>query len=114
MKPSERIKLLADEGSFKEMYVELKSNDPLDFPGYKDKLKLNVEKTGKEDSVTAGVCKISGIRTAIAIMDSRFLMGSMGEKISVDNIFGKRRSKDAGGFIFTDADGKDVGSGGKL
>ena len=74
----DRINMISDEGSFKELYKKLKSNNPLDFPDYERKLEGNRRKTGALDAVVTGTCKIDGITTGIAVLDSRFLMGSMG------------------------------------
>ena len=78
IKPIDRIEMISDEDSFKELYATLKTTDPLQFPDYEKKLEKLRRKTGSNEAVVTGVCKISGIKTAIAVMDSRFLMGSMG------------------------------------
>ena len=60
--------------------------DPLDFPGYAEKLAALEQKTGLREAVVTGTARIGGYRTALAVMDSRFIMGSMssavGEKIT--------------------------------
>lgn len=74
----DRIEMIGDEKSFKEMYADIRSNNPIDFPEYEKKLEINRRKTGQLDAVVTGVCKIDGMRTAVAVLDARFLMGSMG------------------------------------
>ncbi len=74
----ERINQIFDEGSFKPMFEEIKATNPLDFPGYEEKLNSVKEKTGLEEGVLCGVGKIDSKKVAVAIMDSKFLMGSMG------------------------------------
>ena len=96
MNPKERIFMLADAKSFREHDKNLASVNPLDFPEYEEKLKSNAEKTGNADAVVTGVIKILGIETAIAVMDGRFLMGSMGtvagEKITrITEYAGKKK-----------------------
>lgn len=74
----DRIEMISDEKSFREMYADIRSNNPIDFPEYEKKLELNRRKTGQLDAIVTGVCKIDGMRTAVAVLDARFLMGSMG------------------------------------
>ncbi len=73
-----RIGMVCDEGSFKEMWPELKSSNPIDFPEYEDKLKALKLKSGRNDAFLAGKARINDIKVAIGVLDSRFLMGSMG------------------------------------
>jgi acetyl-CoA carboxylase carboxyl transferase subunit beta len=83
------ISILFDEGSFKEFNANIKSVDPLKFADYKtyrDRYKATVEKTGKNEAVTTGTAKIEKRNVVGALMDFRFLGGSMGsvvgEKVS--------------------------------
>lgn len=78
MTPQERILSLADERTFREHDRKLRTMNPLKFPEYGEKLSANEERTGAADAVMTGVMKLNGIDTAIAVMDGRFLMGSMG------------------------------------
>lgn len=78
MTPMERISLIGDEKSFHEMSGGLTTKNPLKFPGYDKKLEDNKKKTGTEDAIVTGVLKIKGMRAAVGVLDSRFLMGSMG------------------------------------
>ena len=81
MSPRERIGMLCDEGSFREMYAGLKTGNPLDFPGYEKKLEENRKRTGQADAFVGGTCKVGGIRLAVGVLDGRFLMGSMGTAV---------------------------------
>ncbi|WP_255467379.1 acetyl-CoA carboxylase, carboxyltransferase subunit beta [Raoultibacter phocaeensis] len=81
MSSSERICDLFDAGSFEEWERGLPQTDPLDFPGYRDKLASACEQTGLDDAVRCGSGAIAGMRMAIAIMDARFFMGSMGSVV---------------------------------
>lgn len=74
----QRIGSLIDQDLFEEWDRELQSNNPLDFPDYDDKLKIDQEKTGMKDAVVTGKGKINGLETAIVVMDARFRMASMG------------------------------------
>lgn len=74
----ERLNSLVDEDSFQEMDRFIQTTDPLDFPGYNEKIRSLQEKTRLSDGVLTGIGKIEGNDTAIGIMDPTFLMGSMG------------------------------------
>ena len=78
MTPHERILSLSDARTFRIHEEKLRSVNPLDFPEYEEKLAANEERTGHTDAVVTGTMKIDGMETAIAVMDGRFLMGSMG------------------------------------
>ncbi|MGX7351902.1 acetyl-CoA carboxylase, carboxyltransferase subunit beta [Enterococcus canis] len=74
----ERLALLIDEKSFEESGTELETKDPLDFPGYLDKLKGLREQTGLHEAVLTGKATINGLPLYLGIMDANFIMGSMG------------------------------------
>jgi acetyl-CoA carboxylase carboxyl transferase subunit beta len=85
----ERIDLTVDIGTFREFNRHIGANDPLKFVeakgSYADKAKAAVESTGMNEAVITGSGNIGGIRTVLAVMDFRFLGGSLasgtGEKI---------------------------------
>lgn len=95
MTPAERIRFLEDEKTFREMDGDLVSSDPLSFEGYEDKLKEMQERTKHREAVVCGTMRMDKIPVAIGVMDSRFLMGSMGtvvgEKISRLAEYAKRK-----------------------
>ena len=74
----ERLDLTVDEGSFQELFTGIKTENPLNFPGYMEKLAATKEKTGLDEAVVTGVATIKAQKTALAIMDSNFIMASMG------------------------------------
>jgi len=74
----ERIAFLVDEGSFEEWDVELRAQDPLEFPGYLEKLTEAQEKAQMPEGVLSGQAKIGGISVVLALNESNFMMGSMG------------------------------------
>jgi acetyl-CoA carboxylase carboxyl transferase subunit beta len=78
MNADERLSLICDKGSFSELDATLSSRNPIDFPGYSEKTAELRQKTGLEDSIITGTCTIRGIKTVIGVMDSRFMMASMG------------------------------------
>ena len=73
-----RVELLADKGSFMELDAHMPVADPLDFPGYEEKLEAMREKTGLDEAVLTGTCTIDGERAVLCVMDNRFIMSSMG------------------------------------
>lgn len=77
MNALQRISLIADE-DFQEFDAELKSKNIIDFPGYDEKLKKALETNDKNEAVTCGLCTIGGHKAAVFVMDSTFMMGSMG------------------------------------
>ena len=81
-----RLSTVLDHGSFRELTVRTPTPDPLDFPGYKEKLEGLRRKTGLEEAVVTATGTIGGTACVIGVLDSRFLMGSMsttvGEKIT--------------------------------
>ena len=78
---AERMRLTADSGSFVEYDAEMHSADPLGFPGYAKKVESLQTMTGMKDAVITGECTIKGSRTVIIVMDSHFMMASMGSVV---------------------------------
>jgi len=77
----ERIEFLLDEASFEEFDKEMISSNPLHFPDYIEKLESDRKKTDLNEAVVTGKGTIDGIPVVIAVMDSRFRMGSMGSVV---------------------------------
>lgn len=78
IKTGNRIKMVADAGTFEPWFEDLETGNPLDFPGYEEKITSVVEKTGIREAVTIGKAKILGEETVLGVCDARFFMGSMG------------------------------------
>ncbi len=74
----QRIEMTVDEGTFEEFDKDMMSNNIIDFPEYTRKLKNAKINSGENESVITGVCTIGGQKTVIAVMNSQFMMGSMG------------------------------------
>ena len=73
--------MVADKDTFEPWFEELESKNPLDFPGYPEKIKAAQEKTGLHEAVTVGKCKVYGLDTVIGVCDARFMMSSMGHVV---------------------------------
>lgn len=77
----ERIAVMTDENSFEEISPDLISNNPLEFQDkmpYVNRLRSAIKTTGIKDSTVCGTAKIDGQPVAMAVMDFRFMGGSMG------------------------------------
>ena len=81
MSAPERLKNTLDQGSFREMDAEMISENPLSFPDYVERLEKDQKKSSLNEAVVTGEGTIDGYRTAIAVMDARFRMGSMGSVV---------------------------------
>ena len=80
----DRIKSLADEGSFTELFGDLKPADPLHFTDtepYKKRLVEAAEKSGQTEAVTVGTCLIDQLPIALAVLNFNFMGGSMGSVV---------------------------------
>lgn len=74
----ERIAMICDEDSFNEFGKDIETEVGLDFPNYKEKLDKSMKKSKLKEGVITGEGRINGINSIIAVMDSNFMMGSMG------------------------------------
>ncbi|MCL2618718.1 MAG: acetyl-CoA carboxylase, carboxyltransferase subunit beta [Defluviitaleaceae bacterium] len=77
----ERVALTADEGSYLECDADLAGGNPLDFPGYSEKLASLREATGINDAIVCGKCTVDGFECYVGSMDPTFIMGSMGSVV---------------------------------
>lgn len=78
------VALLMDEGSFEEIDAGLRSGDPLSFKDlkpYSERLRAAEKKVGRLDAVLSGVGTVDGLPVALAVMDFRFIGGSMGSVV---------------------------------
>ena len=80
----ERIALIADPDSFEALNEALEPTDPLSFKdrrAYADRLRESQAATGLRDGVVTGLCRVDGLAMALAVMDFRFMGGSMGSVV---------------------------------
>ncbi len=77
----ERLDITADKDSFRELDTALTSANPIGFPGYEDKIGEMQEKCNLKEAIITGECTIHGFRSVIGIMDSNFMMASMGSVV---------------------------------
>lgn len=84
MTAKERIDSIIDQGTFSEKWENLLSDDPLNFVGvksYKEKLEEEMRNTGMKEAIITGTGEIGKISVAISVLDSHFIMGSMGSVV---------------------------------
>ncbi len=73
-----RLALILDQNTFEETNVHAKFCDPIKFPGYWEKHESIVKKDGLNEAIVTGKGCINGQRVMIGVMDTRYMMGSMG------------------------------------
>ncbi|MGM9579552.1 MAG: acetyl-CoA carboxylase carboxyltransferase subunit beta [Evtepia sp.] len=81
MSARQRLNFLADKGSFRELFSDIQSGDPLDFPGYREKLETVRSVSGEKEGVLCGTAAIGGEPCCLFLMDPYFMMGSMGSAV---------------------------------
>ena len=77
------VELLVDEGTFSESDIHLRATDPLcfsDLKAYTDRIELS-ESKGQDEAVISGTAVLDGMSVALAVMDFRFIAGSMGSVV---------------------------------
>ena len=80
----ERIKLLADDGTFIEFNADITSGDPLSFKDtmpYPERIKESQKRSGLNEAVISGEALVNGHPVVFAIMDFSFMGGSMGSVV---------------------------------
>ncbi len=77
----QRIELICDEQTFREINRNMMGKNPLDFPKYEEKIQGIQRKTSLKEGIVTGYGRVGGMKVAIGAMDSRFIMGSMGSAV---------------------------------
>jgi len=77
----QRIGYLTDKDSFSELFSEIVSRNPIEFPGYAEKLEKMREDAREPEAVVCGMAKICGESCAMFVMEPYFMMGSMGAAV---------------------------------
>ena len=76
-----RLKQILDKDTFHEMFGDVTTENILNFEGYEEKIKKSRLKSGIDEAVIVGCGKINNIKITIGVMDSNFMMGSMGKTV---------------------------------
>ncbi len=77
----ERIEMTVDADSFQELDAAIQTANPIDFPGYDKKLAGAKQTTGMNEAVLTGICTIRRRKCVLVVMDSHFMMASMGSAV---------------------------------
>lgn len=78
---NKRLSITLDKNSFVELFENISTVNPLDFPEYLEKIEKYQDETNEVEAFVCGKGKIKGIEVAIGVLDSYFLMGSMGSVV---------------------------------
>ncbi len=81
---TQRVQLIADKDSFVEMFTSFKPLDPLTFvdtEAYEKRLQSAQAKSGRDEGVIVGTCKLNGKPIALGVLDFSFMAGSMGSVV---------------------------------
>lgn len=81
LKWQDRLHMTADPDTFKEFDSNITSKNPIDFPDYEKKIREMQQKCDTKEAIVTGECLIHGYRCVIGIMDSNFMMASMGSVV---------------------------------
>ena len=81
MKARQRIQMITDKGSFHELYPNMKADNPLNFPGYKEKLETVRVASSEKEAVVCGTAAIGKQKCCLFVMEPYFMMGSMGSAV---------------------------------
>lgn len=81
MNAGERIELIVDPGTYEEFDSNMTAKNPIDYPDYEKKISQGQHRAGLKDAVVTGRGKVNGYEAVVAVMDSHFMMGSMGSVV---------------------------------
>ena len=77
----QRLRMLVDKGTFRELFAGVEGHDPLGFPGYREKLEQVQAASNETEGVLCGTARIGGQPCCLFIMEPYFMMGSMGTAV---------------------------------
>jgi acetyl-CoA carboxylase carboxyl transferase subunit beta len=103
----ERLSLIIDEGTFYEWNTVMPTQNPLDFPDYDEKLQDAKWRTGLDEAVVTGTAAIDKIRVALCVMDSNFIMASVGKVVGekITQVFERATEERLPIIVFTASGG---------
>jgi len=90
----EYLELLSDAGTWRELYANLRPQDPLGFESYSERLASAQQKTGQPDAIYTGVARLEGVPLHLGVMNFAFMGGSMGSVVGEKVARLARRSAD--------------------
>ena len=77
----QRLRMLVDKGTFRELFAGVEGHDPLGFPGYREKLEQVQAASNETEGVLCGTARIGGQPCCLFVMEPYFMMGSMGTAV---------------------------------
>lgn len=77
----QRLEDLFDDGGYQLLFTDISTKNPLGFPGYEEKVLAYQKKSGLNEAVSIGRGNIDSMGALVGVMDSRFMMGSMGSVV---------------------------------
>ena len=103
----ERLAYIADADSFEEKYNNLQTLNPIEFEGYLKRIEKLQKETGLDEAVLTGLVKIGGVQVMLGIMDSSFLIASMGSVVGekITRLFEEAAELNLPVIIFTASGG---------
>lgn len=91
----ERLSFFADGGRFEETGIDVEVTNPLDFPGYDEKIVSTRQASQLDEAISTGLISLEGRDVLVGVMSFQFLGGSMGsvvgERVARLMIEGARR-----------------------
>lgn len=81
MTARDRINSIIDKETFIEYDTDLRTTNVLNFPNYTEKIETAMQNSSEKEAVVTGEGKITGMDCIICVMDSNFMMGSMGSVV---------------------------------
>ena len=81
MKARQRIQMITDRGSFHELFSDMRAENPLNFPGYNDKIETVRAASCEKEAVICGSALIGRQKCCLFVMEPYFMMGSMGSAV---------------------------------
>lgn len=107
IRAQERLALTVDQNSFEEWDESVRGNNPLAFPGYEEKIAKVQISSGLREAVVTGKALFNGTESAVGIMDSHFIMGSMGQAVGekITRLFERATKENLPVVLFTASGG---------
>ncbi|MCF7932057.1 MAG: acetyl-CoA carboxylase, carboxyltransferase subunit beta [Acholeplasmataceae bacterium] len=81
MSATRRLSITVDQGSYQNLFGDIVSLNPLGMPDYEEKKAIANTLSRQPEAILTGTALIVRIKVAIAVMESAYMMGSMGSAV---------------------------------